>query len=75
MHTDEQQVNDVLFLKTDSHNGKKKKQIPISTTPLFYSEAERVRHEYYREKIICNANEDTRVLLTREVKIEIYKSS
>ncbi len=53
MHTDEQQVNDarfLLLLKTDSNNGKKKKQIPISTAPLFYSEAERVRHEYYREK-------------------------
>jgi len=61
----------------ETHTMERKKQIPINTAPLFYLEAERVIHEYYREKIICNANEETRVLLRiliRQVKNELYKS-
>jgi hypothetical protein len=43
-------------------------------------EVKKVRNKYYREKKLCNSNEETRVLLrvlTREVKIEIakYKSN
>ena len=40
-------------------------------------EVKRVRHKYYREKKICNTNEETSVVLlimTQEVKIEIAEN-
>jgi len=86
MHIDEWYGNYVRFLaalKNRLTKWKEKEKFRPALPPYLIQklkEVKRVRNKYYREKKICNSNEETRVLLrvlTREVKIEIgkYKSN
>ena len=83
---DEWYVNYVRFLaalKNRFTNWKEKEKFRPALPPFLIQklkETKRVRNKYYREKKVCNAKEETRVLLrvlTRETKTEvaIYKSS
>jgi len=86
MQMDEWYVNYVHFLaalKTKLTEWKEIEKFRTALPPyliLKLKEVKKVRNNYYREKKVCNTNEETRVLLrvlTREVKIEIakYKSN
>ena len=83
---DEWYVNYVRFLaalKNRLTKWKEKEKFRPALPPFLIQklkETKRVRNKYYREKKVCNAKEETRVLLrvlTRETKTEIarYKST
>jgi len=66
----------IAALKNKLTEWKEEEQFRPALPPYLIQKLKEVKNKYYREKTVCNTNEETRVLLrvlTREIKIEITK--